>query len=335
MAVPGRRKSGLKAVTCDEGMSRPRPSAMAGAKQIGDDRVMESTTTVSDRPFGAHIRMAWWKPIALIVILAVAMLSLQFVLTGIADVVEVRVLGKDPGDTTLRPLTLLAANVSLALVAPIAILLVARFGRTSWKEVLRTGRSFSWKDLATYAAIFAVLVGTVFGASKLFGPEGGSAPFSVSTTTIALLVVAVLTTPLQAAAEEIIYRGAVMPAMASCVRAVRPALVLGLIASSLLFSLSHASGDPWLVADLFVFGACTVLMAVITGGLEAPIAFHIMNNLIGFCIDAFFTGGGGIDTDSSASGGPYMLVFIALNLVALGIVWVVESRRRAELSPHA
>ena len=108
----------------------------------------------------------------------------------------------------------------------------------------------------------------------------GIGQFAITSTTIGLVLVALLTTPLQAAGEELLFRGAMMPLFASWVRAVRPALVLGMIASSTVFGLVHMSVDPWLLSYYAVFGLCMAAMAVISRGLEAPIAFHVMNNLI-------------------------------------------------------
>src|SRR5699024_2593065 len=68
--------------------------------------------------------------------------------------------------------------------------------------------------------------------------------FAVTSTTVGLLVVALLTTPLQAAGEELMFRGAVMPLIASWIRAAKPALVVGLVSSSLIFGLVHLSLDP-------------------------------------------------------------------------------------------
>jgi hypothetical protein len=74
----------------------------------------------------------------------------------------------------------------------------------------------------------------------------GWTSFAVSGTTVAYLAITLLTTPLQSAGEELIYRSVVLPAAASWVRAVRPALALGLVVSALGFAVVHASTDPWL-----------------------------------------------------------------------------------------
>lgn len=76
------------------------------------------------------------------------------------------------------------------------------------------------------------------------------------------------------------YRSTVLPAVGSWVRAVRPALVLGLVISNLAFAVPHRSTDPWLFGYYVLIGACTGLMAIISGGIEAPVAFHSANNVL-------------------------------------------------------
>src|SRR5699024_7984421 len=149
-------------------------------------------------------------------------------------------------------------------------------------------------------------------------------------TTLGLIAVAVLTTPLQAAGEELLFRGAILPAVASWIRAVKPALVVGMIGSSLVFGAMHASLDPWLLSYYTAFGFCMAAMALISRGLEAPIAFHATNNLLMMVAGALFAGGEGVVIDRSVGmGGPFMLVVIALDVVAVLLVWWYERHLRA------
>jgi membrane protease YdiL (CAAX protease family) len=88
--------------------------------------------------------------------------------------------------------------------------------------------------------------------------------------------------------------------------------------------------DPWLLAYYVIFGLSMAAMALISRGLEAPIAFHVMNNLIMMIVGALFAGGEGVVVDRSVGmGGPYMLVFIAVDLVAVALVWLYERRQRS------
>ena len=63
------------------------------------------------RPFGAHLRTSWWKPLVVIVVPPLAMVVLQVVLYQVVGVLEG---SDDPMSATFTPLKLLAINLSVA-----------------------------------------------------------------------------------------------------------------------------------------------------------------------------------------------------------------------------
>ena len=285
----------------------------------------------AERPFGAHLRLSWWKPLLLVPGLLVTMVVLQTALVLVVTIAEVLLVGRDPMDISISPAMMAVMNLSLAATGLLAVVLTALMARVPWRSLIAVPRGASLRRLTMWCGTFAVLVGAALGLSALIAPESaGIGAFGLSATTVGLVVVALLTTPLQAAGEELLFRGALMPLLASWIRAVRPALVLGMIGSSVLFGLAHMSVDPWLLTYYAVFGLSMAAMAVISRGLEAPIAFHVMNNLIMMIVGALFAGGEGIVIDRSVGmGWPFMLVFIGVDLVAVGLVWLYERRQRS------
>lgn len=283
------------------------------------------------RPFGAHLRMSWWKPLVIIPVLLIAMFVLQIVLVLVVMIIEAALFGRDPRDLTISPLMMLATNLSLAAMGPLAVLAMALIGRVPWRRLLASPRRMSLRRTGVYAAAFSALVLAALGVMQLIAPAStGLTSFALTGTTVGLLVVALLTTPLQAAGEELMFRGAIMPAAASWVRAAKPALVLGMVVSTILFGLVHMSVDPWLLSYYTLFGLCMAAMAVISRGLEAPIAFHVSNNLILMVLGALFAGGEGLVIDRSVGmGGPFMLVFMVVDVLAVALVWLLERRRTA------
>ncbi len=286
-----------------------------------------SSSVDGNRPFGAHLSMRWWVPLVLTIVIVAAVYGLQLLLGGVAAIVEVGLLGKDPDDASLTPLSFLAMNLAITLVAPLALLLLAKVGRVPWRSALSVGRAFQRRRMGTYIGLFAALMVLANAMVQLINPSPLSL-FAVSGTTIALLVVLVLTTPLQAAAEEVAFRGVLTASYASWIHASRPALIMGITGSSLLFALAHTSLDPWMILNYLGLGASTAVMALLSRGLEAPIAFHVVNNVFAYGIGALFADGGGIGQDRSAgAGGPYMLVFLVAEAIAIVTVWQVEKRR--------
>ena len=109
-----------------------------------------------------------------------------------------------------------------------------------------------------------------------FGPQPGFWGF---------LVVIVLTSPLQAVAEEIFFRGYLMQALGSLVR---PPW-FGVVVSAVLFALLHGLQNPALFVDRLAFGLLAGLLVWRTGGLEAGIAAHVVNNVCAYVIAGLTT----------------------------------------------
>lgn len=282
------------------------------------------------RPFGAHVGMSWWKPLVIVPLLVILMLLIQ-ILAGAAVVMfELLVLGKEPDLTnpSLSPLMMLAANLSIAAMAPISMALMRWIGKVPVREQFALARRASWGRLGVYTAMFLVLLLVVNAIFFVVDPSSLQA-ISFTGGVLALIVITLLTTPLQAAAEEVMFRGAILPSIASWIRPAKAALVVGLIASSIIFGLMHGSVDPWLLSYYTIFGIAMAVMAVISRGLEAPIAFHVVNNVVIMVIGALGSDNGNVVMDRSVGmGGPFILAFIAMDLVAVALVWLYERRRR-------
>ena len=207
------------------------------------------------RPFGAHLRMSWWKPLVLVLVTPVVLLVLQVLAYQLVGVVEG---SDDPTSPELTPPKSLAVNLATAATGPVAVLLLMWMTRMPWHALFSPRRAFDRRRLAHYALGAALLVGVGAAVVGVVAPQStGWTTFAVSGTTIALLTVTLLTTPLQSAGEELIYRSVLLPAAASWVRPVRPALAVGLVVSALGFAAVHGSTDPWLAGYFTVIAVST------------------------------------------------------------------------------
>jgi membrane protease YdiL (CAAX protease family) len=279
------------------------------------------------RPFGAHIRMSWWKPLVVLVVPPVVMVLLQILLYQVVGVIEG---SDDPMSATFTPLKLLAVNLSVGISGVVAILLLARLAKVPWRSLISSPRAFGGRRLAQYLLGAALLVGAGIGVVALVAPESpGWVAFGFSGTTILMLVITVLSTPLQSVGEELMFRSAVLPAAASWVRAVRPALAVGLVVSSLAFAVVHGSSDPWLFGYYTCIGAATGLMAIISRGIEAPAAFHIANNVLFSSVNSLMADGEAYTIDRSTdTGDAALLILAAVNIAMVVFVRVRERRTR-------
>lgn len=278
------------------------------------------------RPFGAHIRTRWWAAPIVVVIIAVVLLGSQLAAITLAAVIENVISGREFTEPGLTPLMMLAVNLSIALLAPIALLLLRGIGGVPWRSAFAVGRPFAWARLLRSALVMLPVILIVLGLGALGTPVPA---LSIGGTAVALILVALFTTPLQAASEEIVFRGVLNGLFGAWFRNPRLAVAIGIAVSSVLFGISHGSTDPWLAAYYTFFGVCGALMALGTGGLEAPIAFHAMNNTLLMILTAISMGDGGVQIDRSVgAGGPFMLVFMGMDALLVVIVLLLERRRR-------
>ena len=97
-----------------------------------------------------------------------------------------------------------------------------------------------------------------------------------------LLVLVVLMTPFQAAGEEYFFRGWILQNVGSWFKRPMLSLVSGTVVSAVAFSAAHGSPDPWILGSLAIFAISCCLLTWRTGGLEAAVAIHAVNNLSAF-----------------------------------------------------
>lgn len=181
-----------------------------------------------------------------------------------------------------RPSGMLAANLGIASLIPISWLLMALIHRMRprWLSSVRPG--IRWKYLLICLGAATVALNGVLLLSTLAGP---SPVFEVQRGFWGFLAVIVLTSPLQAAAEEIFFRGYLMQALGSLVA--QP--WFGVVVSSVVFALLHGTQNLPLFLDRLAFGLLAAILVWRTGGLEASIAAHVINNVFAYLIAGLTT----------------------------------------------
>ena len=139
-----------------------------------------------------------------------------------------------------------------------------------------------WRFFAACLGISVVALVAQLVVTALL-PDAGDPGLSgemnpITGKAIALVVVVLLTTPLQAAGEEYVFRGYLLQAVGSLSRRGWVAVVV----SATLFAMAHGLQNPPLFFDRFMFGLIAAWLVIRTGGLEAGIALHVLNNLLAF-----------------------------------------------------
>jgi membrane protease YdiL (CAAX protease family) len=192
-------------------------------------------------------------------------------------------------------------------------LISSAFGRLRWR----------WMLLCAAAAV--VVAGVVTGLSLLLPAEetGGEVLAPGDNPQLwATLVVLLLVVPLQAAAEEYVFRGYLMQAIGRWLR--HPAFAILLPVP--LFVLGHLY-DPLGQVSVGVFAVAAGWLAWRTGGLEAPIALHVVNNLLAFLLAL-----AGLSDVNATS--PGVLSFVVSTVMVAGYVVLVEVIFRRSKMPR-
>ncbi|MFD7026047.1 CPBP family intramembrane glutamic endopeptidase [Promicromonospora sukumoe] len=312
-------------------MRTPEPRASHGTDHRDAAAALPGTSP--DRPFGVHFRMARWKSLVVLIALPLLLFAVQIVVFQAVVLVEGPA---DPDKPALTPLTIAATGLSTAVAAVLATMLVAKMAKVPWRAVFRHTRAFDRRRLWTYLLGAAAVVGLGTLATALIAPgSSGWGAFELGPLAALTIAVTLLATPLQSAGEEVLFRGAAVPAAGSWFRSTRLAVAFGILVSGALFAVVHVSLDPWLVSYLFVFSACTVIMGLVSGGLEAAMAFHVSNNVLVGIVNALFAGGGSSVVDRGVGSGPgaSLVILMVMNVLAVLMVWLVERAKRSGAIP--
>lgn len=297
---------------------------------------------------------AWWRPllgmltgalvgfglIPVVGIVLVALAATGALLLGTVDGLG-DVLGQLTGER-VTPLFLGYVVLTLAALTPLVWGLNALFHR------LRPGWSTSvagrvrWKYFAVCLGLSVLVLGATLVVGTLVPQElpaaetaGGLNEFT--RTTAVYLAIVVLLVPLQAAGEEYFFRGYLTQAVGGFFRGERVALVAAVCVPALLFALAHGAQDPPIFVDRFAFGLTVGVLVIATGGLEAAIAMHVLNNVVAFGLGIAFTD---MESTLNPSSGTWWtlpstltqsLLFLVLALVVARRMGVQRTVRRAVL----
>jgi hypothetical protein len=279
---------------------------------------------------------AWWRPVvgvllalasfflvASLVYLAVAAVAALFGSGAYLESFERRIRAAQSGD--VGPVGLLALNLGLAAMIPVTWLIMRFLHRMRPRWLASVVPRLRWRflavclALAVVALVAQVLVGLLLPAGPEDDLSGTLNDVTVRTAITALVVL--LSTPLQAAGEEYLFRGYLLQAFGSFFRS----RWVAILATATLFAIAHGSQNFPLFFDRFAFGLIAGWLVTRTGGLEAGIALHILNNVVAFGFALAFS-----DLGSALSVSEVSWWNIALTITQSGVytaLVVVVARR--------
>lgn len=196
---------------------------------------------------------------------------------------------------TDEPGALLFQLLSIVLLLPCVLVSVAVIWRRHVGYLHSVVGHVRWRWLGWCAVLAFVVVGTALGLSiVLAAASGESLGFDApGGRALLVLLIVLLVVPFQAAAEEYVFRGALMQLIGSWTRFA----AVPVIATSLLFAAGHLY-NVWGLVSVFLFGVIAALITIRTGGLEAAVALHVANNMVLLTLDVL----GLIDSSGEGAG---------------------------------
>lgn len=239
------------------------------------------------------------------------------------------------------PAALAYLNLTLAAAIPVTFLAVwALHGlRPGWLTSVRPRMRWTWFLVCIGLSVLA-LMATVVVATLLPSPDGGLVSDQVNPITrrtFEFMVVILLLTPFQAAGEEYLFRGYLAQALGSLVPTDAALLWLSrgiaVVVPAVLFAVAHGIGQSWpIFVDRLAFGLVAGVLVIATGGLEAAIAMHVLNNFLAFGLALLFSD---LGSALNPTGGSWwqLPTTMTQSLVYLGLAMVVF--RSMGLSRHA
>lgn len=277
---------------------------------------------------------AWWRLPVAGLLGVVLYLGLTIVLVGVAFAAIAPVRGTDAFEEWLdevgsldltRPDFFVLDMLSLAILVPavLAALWVVGARPVGYLSSVTGRLRRGW--LARNAVVaFAVMTVTIVGwllVGEAVDPSASRAPHDVDGRVVLAIVLVLLVTPLQAAAEEYVFRGYVLQLVGSWTRlATIPVLV-----SVPPFVAGHGY-ELWGLVDVGVFGLTAAVVTIRSGGLEVAIAAHTANNTVLFVLDAL----GVLNATDDSGAGPVDLVPTIVSGLVL-VAWVEWAVRRYDV----
>jgi membrane protease YdiL (CAAX protease family) len=237
------------------------------------------------------------------------------------------------------PTGLALLNIVIAAAIPVSWAVTWWLHRLKPRWLSSVAPRLRWRYLLVCLGLAVVALVASLGVGLLLPLAPGEAPIGevneFTSRTRDFVLVVLLLTPLQAAGEEYLFRGYLTQAFGSLVWGRRASQVLAVLGPALIFALFHGfSQDAPVFFDRFAFGVVAGILVIRTGGLEAAIAMHVLNNFLAFGLALAF---GDLTTALTATGGSswwMILTTLTQSLVYLALAsWLAKAMGLVNVGP--
>ena len=198
--------------------------------------------------------------------------------------------------------------------------------RRQFLSLITTKSRINWGRILKGAALWFSILGVLTIISFLINPGSYELTFNPSTFGM-LLILSLITFPIQASFEEVFFRGYLMQGFGLLSK--KP--VIPLLVTSLLFGLGHIMNGTGMTLSIFplietiIIGIALGAITLGEGSIETAIGIHVMNNLYAVLIvstpGGIFGNLSSIMTNSSSPYGDILVTTTAAVIAILVIFW--------------
>lgn len=218
------------------------------------------------------------------------------------------------------PSTFIFLFGSIALMFPVLWLARIIVGPKPWGLIHSVAGRMRWGWLATCCGLAALLIVALpLAFDFALGARYVPSPTLPTGGLIAILVAIILVVPVQAYAEELVFRGYLMQSIGRWLK--HPAWAI--IIPAPLFMLGHLY-DVWGQLSVLVMGLAAGYITWRTGGLEAAIALHVVNNLLAMSFGVLGMADPFLQQGSTA--GMFISALVSNGLFVLVVIWVARKK---------
>lgn len=293
------------------------------------------------RMFRARPGFLWWKPLVAVVLAVAFTFAFQIIWSNLVVLVVSASQGKaaasalvdaaaaNPQDSS-NPLVMLYTLGALATLVPAVVLAVRVAGLGGIGQLASVAGRFRWRWLARCLVPGAIFIGVTLGLNVVASALWPSAESDAGTATppaalVVSILLIVLLVPLQATGEELAFRGLGLQTAGSWIR--QPAAAV--VATSVVFAFAH-SYNVWGKLDVGALGAAFAFLTWRTGGLEAAVVGHVINNVVVFIIAAPV-----VQTAQSDGSPAGAAITVVASAVYVGLVeWQFRRSRLSRVAPE-
>jgi len=265
------------------------------------------------------IAATWGVQLAIGFILVLALILIIFIENGISGQYLIENIFENPFFILLLTLAGYVASF-------ITLYLCIRFiHHRNFLSLITVKLRINWKRVLKGAGLWFAILGLFTIISLLIDPRSYQFTFNPSTFGI-LIIISLITFPIQASFEEIFFRGYLMQAFGLLSK--KP--IIPLLTTSIIFGILHVSNGNNMTLSGFPVIEATIIglmLGIITLGensIETAVGIHIMNNLyVALIVSTQGSVLGNVPSVFTAPSDPYSSVLwtIIFALIALIIIF--------------